>query len=293
MGQPILINTLEEVLQSFDIVVLDQWGVLHNGSTCYASARDAMQLLHARGKEICILSNSGKRADLNLARIGKMGLPIETISQVVTSGEALWQDIQESRLRIAGQIPKRLYPICGHPEDPLVWATGSRVEIADRITPSVDAILLMGLADDTAESAYDAPFREALTLKIPLICSNPDKTSPRADRFVMSPGALADRYEAMGGDVIWYGKPHTPIFEAVMRYRPDLAPDRFLVVGDSLEHDIAGGQNVGFKTALVRGGIHTNDFTNGADKDQITATVRSLAKQHRIQAPDFSLKFLA
>ena len=288
-----LIDSLAEALDSFDVVALDQFGVLHNGSVCYAAAGEAMRMLRARGKEIVILSNSGKRADLNLKRIEKMGLPGETIAQVVTSGEALWQDINESRIRVAGRPPKRLYPICGHPDDPQIWASGSAVEIADEINPSCDAVLLMGLPDDTGEMDYDTTLRRALEFELPLICSNPDKTSPRVGRFVMSPGALADRYAAMGGEVLWYGKPHAPVFQAVMRWRPELPPDRFLVVGDSLEHDIAGGQNVGFKTALVRGGIHANDFPDDGDADQIHATLRSLTAQRGIQPPDFSLRFLA
>ena len=293
MSDAILIDSLEEVLESFDVVALDQFGVLHNGSVCYASASEAMRMLHARGKEIIILSNSGKRADLNLQRIEKMGLPVETISRVVTSGEALWQDVNESRIRVAGRIPRRLFPICGLPDDPKVWASGSNVEIGEEIDPYCDAILLMGLPDDTEATAYDPTFQQALEFEIPLICSNPDKTSPRADRFVMSPGALAGRYAEMGGKVIWYGKPHAPVFQAVMRHRPDLDPDRFLVVGDSLEHDIAGGQKVGFQTALVRGGIHSGDFPDGAGNDKINATLRSLAEQHRIEPPAFSLKILA
>ena len=293
MSNPILIDSLEEVLESFDVVALDQFGVLHNGSVCYASASETMRMLHAQGKEIIILSNSGKRADLNLKRIEKMGLPVETISRVITSGEALWQDVKESRIRVAGRTPKRLCPINSHPDDPKVWAVGSNLEIVDEIDQSSDAILLMGLPDDTEATAYDATLQQALEFELPVICSNPDKTSPRADRFVMSPGALADRYKEMGGEVIWYGKPRAPVFQAVMRYRPEIAPDRFLVVGDSLEHDIAGGQKVGFKTALVRGGIHASDFPDQAGNEQINATLRSLAEQHSIQPPDFSLEILA
>jgi len=293
MSNSVLIDSLEEVLESFDMVALDQFGVLHNGSTCYPSASGAMKMLRAQGKEIVILSNSGKRADLNLKRIEKMGLPVETISQVVTSGEALWQDVNDSRVRVAGRIPRRFYPICGHPDDPKVWAIGSKVEIADDIDPSCDAVLLMGIPDDTGQTEYDPTLQKALDFETPLICSNPDKTSPRVGRFVMSPGALADRYRAMGGQVIWYGKPHAPVFHAVMRCRPELAPDRVLVVGDSMEHDIAGGQNVGFKTALVRGGIHTSEFPESADDNRIHDRLRSLSEKHRVRPPDFSLKILA
>lgn len=293
MINPILIDSLEEVLDSFDVVALDQWGVLHNGSICYPSAIQAMKMLCARGKQLIVLSNSGKRAELNWKRIRNMGLPVETVTQVITSGEVLWQDIKASRIQVNGQSPRRFYPICGHPEDPAIWAIDSGLEIADKVDRTIDAILLMGLVDGTERTEYDATFQQALELGIPMICTNPDRTSPRADRLVISPGALADRYKNMGGEVVWYGKPHAPVFQAVMRFRPEVAPDRFLMVGDSLEHDIAGAQSVGFKTALVRGGIHTGSFPSGTDNEQINATLRLLAEQHSIRPPDFSLNLFA
>jgi HAD superfamily hydrolase (TIGR01459 family) len=293
MGHVILIETLEEVLDAFDLVVLDQWGVLHNGSAPYSSACQAMEMLKARGKEICILSNSGKRADLNFQRIKKMRLPVETISRVVTSGEALWHDINESKLQVAGNHPCRLFPISGHPDDARIWAEGGGAEIEGTLSSSCDAVLLMGLPDDTDETDYEATLRNALDLALPMICSNPDKTSPRGGCFVMSPGFLADRYEGMGGEVIWYGKPHAPVFEAVRRHWPGLPPSRILMVGDSLEHDIAGGQNAGFQTALVLGGIHKGDFPDSAGNDEISGIVERLAERHGVHAPDYCLKLLA
>ena len=103
-------------------------------------------------------------------------------------------------------------------------------------------------------------FDKALADRIPVICSNPDKESPRAVGLVISPGHLADRFAAMGGEVIWYGKPHAAIYNAVQRAHANVQPNRFLMVGDSLEHDIGGAQNVGFASALVRSGVHSNDF---------------------------------
>ena len=80
-----LLQSLTETVDEFDVAVLDQWGVLHNGSVPYAHAAEAMVELSRHGKEIVIVSNSGKRAALNLDRISRMGLPAHLISTVVTS----------------------------------------------------------------------------------------------------------------------------------------------------------------------------------------------------------------
>jgi ribonucleotide monophosphatase NagD (HAD superfamily) len=42
----------------------------------------------------------------------------------------------------------------------------------------------------------------------------------------------------------------------------DTPPGRILAVGDSLEHDIAGGIRAGCMTVLVAGGIHATDLTH-------------------------------
>ncbi len=288
------LQTLQQVLDRFDVAVLDQWGVMHDGTTPYPHAAAAMHMLASRGKKILVVSNSGKRASLNLDRIRRIGLPAETISKVVTSGEALWEDLAERRLTFGGRIPKRIYPICGAENDAQVWAAGcSEIDLTDMLDSSVDAILLMGLADGTAADAYDDLFRIAIEQETPLICSNPDKTAPRAGGLVMSPGALADRFHAAGGEVVWYGKPHANIYRAVQRSFPQVRPERFLMVGDSLEHDIAGAQAMGFASALIRGGIHANEFAGATSEAVISQICDQLVAQHGTKAPDFSLEYLA
>lgn len=288
-----LIHSLEDVIEQFDVVVLDQWGVLHNGSVPYPHASAAMQMLQQRGKPILVVSNSGKRANLNLLRIQKMGLPIDTISKVVTSGEALWEDITERRLRLNGKTPATFFPICAKPTDPIDWAAGSAaISIQSELNDSVEAILLMGLPDGTAADAYDSVLEAALKKQLPIVCSNPDKTSPRADGLVTSPGVLADRYEIMGGTVFWYGKPLSAIYRSVVRTFPEIPANRFLMVGDSLEHDIAGAQNMGFVSAFIRGGIHADNFVTATSNETVAAITRQLVEDHQIAAPDFSLEVL-
>lgn len=288
-----LIQSLEEVLDEFDVAVLDQWGVLHNGSVPYPHAAEAMRMLQQQGKPILIVSNSGKRAELNRQRIENVGLPVDTVSRVVTSGETLWEDITEQRLQVNEKTPATFFSICAKPSDPIDWADDSdAISIRAELDDSVDAILLMGLPDGTVADAYDSVLASALERHLPIVCSNPDKTSPRADGLVTSPGALADRYETLGGTVFWYGKPHAAIYRAITRSFPNIPPNRFLMVGDSLEHDIAGAQAVGFVSAFIRGGIHAVQFVTTETDAEIAAVTCRLVNALGTRAPDFSLAVL-
>ena len=288
------IQNIAEIFDAFDVAVLDQWGVLHNGSVPYPHAADAIAMLHEHGKHIVILSNSGKRAEVNLRRIASMGLPTKQVSAVVTSGEALRDDLVNSRLVINEKTPRRIFPICGKPGDAEEWrGDASKIEISPTCDKHIDCIMLMGLPDGSAPDTHDNIFTQAVKHQIPLICSNPDKTSPRAGGLVISPGALADRYASMGGEVIWYGKPYLPVYRAVMRCQPNLTASRFLMVGDSLEHDIAGAQRAGFGTAWVRGGIHNGAFDGLEDAAELASLTNRLASESDAQPPDFSLYHLA
>ena len=288
------IQSLVEIIDTFDVAVLDQWGVLHNGSVPYPHAAEAIVMLQAHGKHIVVLSNSGKRAGVNLERIADMGLPVEHITDVVTSGEALRDDFISNRLVIDGETPRAIFPICGKEGDAEDWlGEASAIRITYTLDDHADCIMLMGLPDGSTSEVHDGAFTRAVGMGIPLICSNPDKTSPRAGGLVVSPGALADRYAEMGGRVVWYGKPYQPVYDAVMRCRPDVSPSRFLMVGDSLEHDIAGAQQAGFSTAWIRGGIHADAFPPSASLKQLGSITQQLAEKKGVNPPDASLPYFA
>lgn len=273
------LDSLAEVAGDFDAVVLDQWGVLHDGTQPYPDAVVAVERLKAAGVTIAVLSNSGKRAGVNLDRIIGMGFAAELFDLVMTSGEALWLDLQHKRSRLA------LYPITAADGDATVWAEGLNVTLVDD-APYADAILLMGLPDQ----ADIAPYQQILGQSdLPVYCTNPDRASPRAGGLsVVSPGTLAHAYADQGGDVAFYGKPHLPVFRAVERAL-GAKPSRILMVGDSLEHDIAGGNGAGWSTAFVESGLHAKRFT-GPDR---TATVQALAREESAPLPDFHLRSLA
>lgn len=271
------IDSLRDVAERFDAIVLDQWGVLHDGTTPYPGAISALNTLGCR---LAVLSNSGKRATPNAARIAGMGFPETLFDVVMTSGEALWQDIA------AGRVPhKRLCPITRGPGDAQVWSDGLPVSLTAEVQTS-DAVLLMGLPDDGDPDAAQEILNQARAHDIPVLCTNPDRASPRAGgALVVSPGALAHAYAESGGTVQFYGKPHRPVFTAI-EAALDVAPERLLMVGDSLEHDIAGGHAAGWSTAFIRGGLHADAFANNAD---VTETIARLAAAEAAPMPTYTL----
>ncbi|MDX8350229.1 TIGR01459 family HAD-type hydrolase [Cognatiyoonia sp. IB215446] len=273
------LDSLTEVARDFDAIVLDQWGVLHDGTRPYPGAVQAVERLKALTR-LAVLSNSGKRADVNLDRIAAKGFAPDLFDVVMTSGEALWLDLTRQGKALS------LYAIEGHPGDAAVWAKGLDITLVDDPT-TADAILLMGLPENAETAAYMAILNA--TGALPVYCTNPDRASPRAGGVtVTSPGALAHTHAEAGGRVIFYGKPHTAVFRAVADAL-GAVPERLLMVGDSFEHDIAGGHGAGWSTAFVEGGLHTARFAN-ADRME---TVQTLAQEAAAPPPNFTLRSLS
>lgn len=274
-----IITNLSQVAGTFDAIVLDQWGVLHDGSAPYPGAIAAVKALAGDGTRLAILSNSGKRSAPNADRIAAMGFPRDLFETVMTSGEALWRDLATCRI-----IADRLFPIERVPGEAKVFCDGLPVTLCADIADA-DAILLMGLPDDAEPDQFDTIFAAASDRGTLVLCANPDRVSPRAGRTtVTSPGTLAHRHAGQGGHVRFYGKPFLPIFDAI-RAELGVMPEKLLMVGDSLEHDVTGGHAAGWSTAFVRGGLHHEDFERG----DVTSTLDKLLCTNHAPPPDYAL----
>lgn len=277
------LQSLVEVADQFEAIVFDQFGVLHDGTSAYPSAVQATKELRNAGARLAVLTNSGKRADLNHKRITAMGFSHGTFETVMSSGEAVWRDLQ-ARNNIS-----RLFPITAAPNDPQNWAEDLHLTFSDNVADA-QAILLMGLPDFGNHAAARAALDKALAQNLPVLCSNPDRAAPRADgKTVISPGALAHDYASAGGHVTFYGKPHLPIFTALQSALGIKHASRLLMVGDSLEHDIAGGHAAGWSTAFIEGGLHACHFARTEDP---IPKLMSLAASEGTALPTYSLSLL-
>ena len=275
------IESILEVAGGYDAIILDQWGVLHDGSEPYPGAVTALQTLRGAGARLAVLSNSGKRASENEARIAAMGFAPGLFDQVMTSGEALWLDVR------SGRLPERRYFFVERSHgDANSWADGLEVTICDA-PEAAEAILIMGLPENAAAEDWQDVLDHAMTANLTVYCSNPDRASPRSgDRNTLAPGALAHMHRENGGNVVFYGKPHRHVFEAVER---SLGGSRLLMVGDSLEHDIAGAHGAGWDSVFVQGGLLRENFTAG----DVSDTLAKLCAAEAVPVPTYQMELLA
>jgi len=278
-----LLDSLDHVADRFGAIVLDQWGVLHDGTQAYPGVIETLTRLRAKGTRLAVLSNSGKRAAPNADRIAAIGYDRGLFDTVMTSGEALWQDMAAGRVQA-----QTLVPITRSPGDAEVWAEGLDITLTQTVSQA-DAALLMGLHDDGPGAAEEI-LSEAIDLGLPILCTNPDRASPRAGgKTVVSPGALAHAAAENGADVRFYGKPHLPVFRA-LESALHVSPDALLMVGDSPEHDIAGGAQAGWSTLFIRGGLHAAMFPNDDDAGPSTAKqIKALFHAEAAPHPTYSL----
>ncbi|MDJ0826089.1 MAG: TIGR01459 family HAD-type hydrolase [Rhodobacter sp.] len=275
------IGSLAEIAPAYDAIVLDQWGVLHDGTHPYPHAIAALKDLHKAGHPLAVLSNSGKRSDHNQKRIENRGFPPGLFRQIMSSGEALWRDIA------SGKLPERVYfAVERRPREAQQWAEGLDIEL----TPDMgraEAVLLMGLPDGSSLDDWRPMLDEALAHRLPVYCSNPDRASVRSGGvYAMQPGALAYAYAEMGGQVSFYGKPYLPIFTALQSALGQ--PDHVLMVGDSMEHDIGGANGAGWDSLFVCGGIHKLELGS----DEVCARIDELAASKGVTPPAFAIEEL-
>ena len=100
------IEGLHEIASDYDGMLIDQFGVLHDGAKLYPGALDVLAKLHEKKIPVAIMTNSGKRTVANVARLTKMGIPREFYVDAVSSGEVAYQRLKSSRSRRAFIIGK-------------------------------------------------------------------------------------------------------------------------------------------------------------------------------------------
>lgn len=273
---PILFG-LRAIAGRYDGFILDLWGVIHDGATAYPGAADALAALRAAGKRVVLLSNAPRRAAPLIEAMRAMGIARELYDSVLSSGEAVRDEL------IARGDPwwAALGPRCLHlgPErDRGVLDGVAATVVAD--PAAADWVLNTGpLRLDQTVADYEALLGACAARHLPMVCANPDLEVIREGRRVTCAGALARRYQALGGEVGWRGKPDPAVYRASLDLL-GLDATRVLVVGDALQTDMAGAEAAGIDALLITGGIHAQELGIVWGESPDPAHLTALAGRH-------------
>ncbi len=244
----------------YDGFILDLWGVIHDGVRPYEGAADCLRQLQQAGKRCVLLSNAPRRASAAEAMLQDMGLAPELYAGLLTSGEAVHLALKHRTDPWFAALGNRVWHL-GPERDRNVMHGLGLEQVA---TPGEAQFVLNTGPDDhlPAEiAAFEDVLQDCARRSLPMICANPDLEVIRGGVRVICAGALALRYEQMGGAVRSLGKPDPAIYGPVLEML-GTAKGRTLAVGDSLRTDIAGAAAAGIDSCWVLGGIHAEALGN-------------------------------
>jgi HAD superfamily hydrolase (TIGR01459 family) len=250
------VERLSELVTGVDVLLSDIWGVVHNGLVSFPEACEALRNFRNKGGAVILITNAPRPADSVQRQLRKLDVPDETYDAIVSSGDL-------TRNFVADHPGQRMFWI-GPERDGSIYR-GLDAVLAPM--EEADYIVCTGLFDDETESAenYRAMLLQARERKLTLVCANPDIVVERGDRLIYCAGAIAELYRELGGEVIFYGKPHRPIYERAMaiaaeRRGQPVPLARVLAIGDSVRTDLAGARGFGIDCLFVTRGIHSEQF---------------------------------
>lgn len=263
---------LAALADRYDGFILDLWGTIHDGLRPWAGAVECLAELKRRGKRVLLLSNAPRRSYLAIQRLGEMGVPRDHYGDVLTSGEAAQNALVSRRDPWHAKLGRRCHLLGPTKDDSVLEdVPDQRVEsLAD-----ADYIVNVGTRRrlDGME-LYEGFLADAAGRKLPMICCNPDYVVLRGDDRELCAGALALRYEEIGGEVYYHGKPHAPIYAESLRRLGLTDPRRVLGVGDALRTDVAGATAAGMDSVLITStGIMAKDMGIAPFEDPDPATL--------------------
>jgi HAD superfamily hydrolase (TIGR01459 family) len=267
---PDLIERLAPLAPGYDVLLCDVWGVIHNGVTAFASAGEALERFRAAGGTVILISNAPRPGTVVAQMLDQFGVPHDAYDAITTSGDV-------TRSVVQGRPGERVFHL-GPARDALIFA-GLDVTFAP--PESADYVVCTGLFDDTSETpdTYRGMLAAMHARSLFMVCANPDIVVERGETLVYCAGALADAYAELGGEVLYCGKPHLPIYEAALgnaaAFRGGEVPPlrRVLGIGDSIRTDLKGAAAFGIDCLFVISGIHAEQVGGLESRDRSSLAV--------------------
>ena len=253
-----IITALSDVSSRYKALFVDLWGCVHNGITAFPEAVAALQAYREAGGIVVLVTNSPKPRAGVAVQLGQFNVPDDAYDTIATSGDSA----RSAMFR--GAVGEKVY-FMGEPQrdagfiEPLHILENpcniQRVPLAE-----AEGIVCCGPNDPMADPDVNrADFLYAKQKGMKLLCANPDIVVDRGEVREWCAGAVARLYTEMGGESLYFGKPHPPIYDLARRRLAELGQDipdgDILVIGDGPHTDIAGGMGEGIDSLFISGGL--------------------------------------
>lgn len=278
--QPTEIETLDQIAERYEVVIFDVWGTIYDGTSLFPNVIKVLEYLRSRKKTIIFLSNSPQLATVVRKRLILLGIPERLFDYILTSGEEARRQLEEKTHPEAHVFTGPVY-LTGPTRYPNT-VPEDQFPIEQNIKKA-NWILNSGpnLAENVIEDYYNV-LQAAKTMKLPMLCTNPDKTVLHGGDIHICAGTLASYYQHLGGKVSFIGKPYNAVYERCKQISSGVEDSKCLMVGDNLETDILGANNSNLDSLLLGSGVH--QLSNNPDVSLNHEIIRTLQEKFHSNA---------
>ena len=237
---------LKSISDNYDLFFIDLWGVVHNGVKLYEHSIEVLDKLAKAKKNFILLTNAPRPNENVIKFLKKIGLK-KYFENVFTSGEA-------AQKYLVNQLCKKKFFHIGPPRDFDLFKNIKKNNVLN--IEDADYLLCTGLFDDHENDLnYYKDILSNYTSK-KMICTNPDLIVDRGEQREYCAGSVAKSFEEIKGKVIYFGKPHPPVYN----FSINVINKKVLCIGDNLNTDIKGANIQNFDSLLITNGIHRKEI---------------------------------
>lgn len=287
-----IITTLSEIAHDYRAMFVDLWGCVHNGHVPFPTAVTALQAYRKSGGIVVLVTNSPRPRAGVARQLDRIGVPRDSWDTIATSGDSA------RTAMFLGAVGQKVWHV-GEITDGGFFEAPSVVDAPVAITQvpldEAEGIVCTGPFDPLADPDTLRPeFLHAKTRGLKLLCANPDIVVDRGEQREWCAGALARLYTEMGGESLYFGKPHPPIYDLARRRLAQIAEvpdDQILAIGDGPATDVAGALGENLDVLFISGGLAAVETGTAREGQPDAAKLEAFLKDE-MQAPRFTIGHL-
>jgi HAD superfamily hydrolase (TIGR01450 family) len=266
-----IISALDDVSDRYRALFVDLWGCVHDGVRALPDAVAALQAYRRRGGAVVLVTNSPKPRAGVTEQLDGFGVPKDAWDTIATSGDsaraAMFRGAVGEKVWFMGEEERDagFFQPLAVVEDP--------VDITRVPLDQADGIVCCGPFDPMADPAVNRPeFLYAKQKGLKLLCANPDIVVDRGETREWCAGALARLYTEMGGESLYFGKPHPPIYDLARRRLVeagfDVPDSAILAIGDGIHTDVQGAMGEDIDSLFITGGLAAAETKTSHQPDE-------------------------